>query len=160
MMKKEINKSTPNPKQSMRRRQRGNSLIPLIIGITIMTGTTVLYLQQGTELTSQSKVAGASTEIIGILNDWTLAEAANGAVAVTTAPASMSGSNVYGQTINFTQAIAGTANSATFTYPTDSNDSCSSLQVIFNNSVSGVTNSNCSSTTLTITLTGSAGAST
>jgi len=157
-MKTQVNKIKRNPKQFVHRRQRGNTLVPVVIGLSIATVATVGFLNQGQELTYKSKVVLASSEISGILSDWDLAEQANGSSAVTAAITAMGGVNVYGETMTFTQASAGNADSATLTYPTDSTSSCDSLSSIFTTANSGVVSSSCGNSTLTITLPGSAGA--
>ena len=155
-MKTQVNKIKRNPKQFVHRRQRGNTLVPVVIGLSIAAVVTVGFLNQGQELTYKSKVVLASSEISGILSDWNLAEDANGSSAVTNAIAAMGGTNVYGETMTFGAASAGNADSATLQYPTESAISCGSLSSMFTNTISGVVSSSCNGETLTITLTGSA----
>ncbi|MGB1159488.1 MAG: hypothetical protein ACPG3V_08820 [Porticoccaceae bacterium] len=160
-MKTQVNKIKRNPKQFVHRRQRGNTLVPVVIGLGIAAVVTVGFLNQGQELTYKSKVVLASSEISSILTDWNLAEDANGTSRVATAIAAMGGNNVYGSSMTFGAASPGNANSATLQYPTDSTYSCDSLSSIFTGTVTGVESSSCNGgITLTLTLTGSAGAAT
>lgn len=157
-MKTQVNKIKRNLKHTLGRRQQGNTLVPVVIGLAIAAVVTVGFLNQGQELTSKSKVVLASSEITGILSDWNLAEEANGDSPVTITIAAMGVNNVYGEQMSFSEAGASTANSATLQYPTENAISCSSLSSIFNSTITGVEGSECSGSTLTLTLTGSAGA--
>ena len=162
MMKKQANKINRNPKQSMRDRQRGNSLVPVVIGLAIAAVATVGFLNQGQELTAKSLTVMASSEITGILTDWNLLETANGDSPVAAAIPAMLGNNVYAQSMSFTGATTGNPNSAIFNYPTTDATSCGTLAAIFNNTINGVTASTCNGTgniNLQLTLTGSAGSS-
>lgn len=162
-IKRKINPLTQSNRPRLRqglatskRKQWGNTLVPVVIGIAIASVATVSFLNQGAELTSKSKTINASTEIVGVLTDWVLATAAAGSTALTTnnAPTSLTARNIYEQQTSFA-ASAGT--NSTYTYPTDSTSSCTTLRAIFTDSVDGVILSTCSGTdsvNLVITLSG------
>ena len=157
-MKTQVNKIKRNPKQFAHRRQRGNTLVPVVIGLGIAAVVTLGFLNQCQELTYKSKVVLASSEISGILSDWNLAEEENGNSPITITIAAMGVNNVYGEQMTFNEAAAGNADSATLEYPTENAISCGSMSSIFNSTITGVEGSQCSGSTLTLTLTGSAGA--
>ncbi len=153
------NSNKRNANHTQRRWQRGNTLVPVVIGLAIAATATVGFLNQGQELTAKSLTVLASSEITGILSDWNLSETANGAANVAAAIPAMGGNNVYGDGMTFTVAAVGNENSATLDYPTDDATSCGTLAAIFNNTIDGVEASVCDgadNTNLELTLTGSA----
>lgn len=132
MMNKEINKNTPNPKQSMRRRQRGNTLVPIVIGLAIASIATVAFLNQGATLQTQNNVQLAMSEINTIVSEYTMARSmgTNLADIGVNQVSRIGQENPFGNTVT----LAVEANSAgvrVLTYPTDSAASCTTLDGLF-----------------------------
>ena len=135
-------------------KQLGNTLVPVLISMVIMSAATAAFLIEGADLNSRSKVSVAGNEIAGMIYDWNLIRTSNAASVIggsaagnPSAPASMSGANTYGNTISFTAGAT-----PNVVYTTDSATSCTSLSGTFNATVQGVASSSCSTAALTINL--------
>ena len=132
MMKKEINKYTPNPKQSMRRQQRGNTLVPVLLGLGIAAVATVSFLNQGEGLIDDNNRVLAVNEISSILKDYNAIRSAGvtvAAVSPVTVPG-LTATNIYGNT-NVWGAVDADAPGRIFTYLTDSAQTCRTLLAAF-----------------------------
>ena len=135
-------------------KQLGNTLVPVLISMVIMSAATAAFLIEGADLNSRSKVSVAGNELAAMIYDWNLIRTSNEASVIggsatgnPSAPASMGGNNIYGEAITFN---AGT--SPNVVYTTDSATSCSMLSGTFNATVQGVASSSCSTAALTINL--------
>ena len=150
MMKKEINKHTPNPKQSMRRQQRGNTLVPVIIAITLAAIATVTFLNQGADLTERNNANLAINEITKHLtaynifrsNGTTVATSIDNIPGLTTA-----NGNAYGNT--------NTDNDNGIVFVTDSADDCTLLSNLLPEAgnLNGVSAYSCGNDPITANLT-------
>ena len=140
MMKKEINKNTPNPKQSVRRRQRGNTLVPVVLGLGIAAVATVSFLNQGEGLIDDNTRVLAINEVTSILKDYNAIRSAGVAVgSVTNAMVpgfATTPTNIYGNANGWSAtAVTVTATNPTaggiFSYRTDSPQTCQTLLAAF-----------------------------
>lgn len=139
-----------------KRKQFGNSLVPVVIGIAITAVATASFLNQGADVASRNKVSLAASEITTMLYDWNLLRTTNAANVIGVAgagnppaPTNMNGgTNIFGIAVN---AFAGGAAPA-LTFTTDDPVSCAALSGIFDVNVEGVANSACADSVLTITL--------
>ena len=135
-------------------KQLGNTLVPVLISMVIMSAATAAFLIEGADLNSRSKVSVAGNEIAGMIYDWNLIRTSNAASVIggtatgnPPAPASMSGNNTYGNAITLSPGA-----SPSVSYTTDSASSCTSLSGTFNATVQGVASSSCAEAALTINL--------
>lgn len=150
---KAFNNQKNNPSVTTKaHKQLGNTLVPVLISMVIMSAATAAFLIEGADLNSRSKVSVAGNEIAGMIYDWNLIRTSNAASAITATskPASMGGNNIYGLAISFTAATSDAAPKVEYT--TDSATSCTSLSGTFNGDVQGVADSSCSTNVLTINL--------
>lgn len=135
-------------------KQLGNTLVPVLVSMVIMSAATAAFLIEGADLNSRSKVSVAGNEIAGMIYDWNLVRTSNAASVIggsadgnPAAPASLSSTNTYGNLISFNAGA-----SPNVVYTTDSATSCTSLSGTFNNNIQGVASSSCSTNALTINL--------
>ena len=140
--------------RSSNRKQWGNTLVPVVIGIAITAVATVSFLNQGSNLAEKNKLSLAQNEISKMVYEWNLAKANNLITAVDSNDFSGLSRNVYGQAVTFKAAIASSGSasgtSATLTYPTDSNAACDALDEM--PILDGVASYVCASANMTITL--------
>ena len=142
-LKKET--TATEPKLSSRKRSeykprkwRGNTLVPVIIGLAISAIATVTFLNQGASLAADNKSILAQNEIASVMNSWNILRANYAAANIKNAPgpgedglngleveipSSMLKLNVYGNA-----SIYDAANS-TLAYTTENEDSCKSIRV-------------------------------
>ena len=57
--------------------QRGNTLVPVIIGLTISAIATVAFLNQGANLSQKNKILMAQNEIARAIQQWNIARQNN-----------------------------------------------------------------------------------
>lgn len=138
------NKSTHLTGKFGGRRQQGNTLMPLIIGLAIMVAATLAFLSQGAKLSDQNSKSIAINEITAMLNDTNVEKAA-GTTTANLSSASLTATNVFGQKISFDSA------KKQIKYVTDSSTVCTDLAAIFK-SFKGVSTAACSAAQLDITL--------
>jgi hypothetical protein len=134
MMKKEINKYTPNPKQSMRRQQRGNTLVPVLLGLGIAAVATVSFLNQGEGLIDDNNRVLAVNEVSSILKDYNAIRATGTDVDDVTnvMVPGFNAANIYGIANNAWTAANGAVAGRIFSYSTDSAQTCRTLLATFN----------------------------
>lgn len=152
---KAFNNQKNNPSVTTKaHKQLGNTLVPVLISMVIMSAATAAFLIEGADLNSRSKVSVAGNEIAGMIYDWNLVRTSNAASVIggsgagnPPAPASMTNSNTYGNTITFTAGAT-----PNVVYTTDSATSCTSLSGTFNATILGVASSSCAEAVLTINL--------
>jgi len=160
-MKTQVNKIKRNLKQSLRRRQRGNTLVPVVIGLGIASIATIGFLSQGEGLLADNKTTLAINEVNQAIVQWNTAKmgtAVNDIVAADV-PLLDGNVNVFGVATVYTQgqAAAGDDPAVTpqFTYTTDNNNVCNTIEASFgdeNNAIPGVGDINCAATVLTVPL--------
>ena len=126
-MKKQANKINRNPKQSMRDRQRGNTLVPVVIGLGIAAVATVSFLNQGEGLLADNNRVIATNEVSSILKDYNAIRSTGTAVADVTAVMvpgfAAAPVNIYGNANAWANAV--------FSYTTDSAQTCQQLLAAF-----------------------------
>jgi hypothetical protein len=139
-------------KKYHRRKQRGNTLVPVIISLAIASVATVAFLSQGATLTNQNKVNLAANEITGMLYNWSVMRASNTAVLIAAnQPAAMAAENAFGN-LNVYTAATGSAN-ATVVYTTDTEANCTTIAAMFPAGSDGLESAaSCSTTAMTLTL--------
>jgi hypothetical protein len=163
-LKKET--TATEPKLSSRKRSeykprkwRGNTLVPVIIGLAISAIATVTFLNQGASLAADNKSILAQNEIASIMNSWNILRASYALVDIINKPASgpidagkvaitssMLKVNIYGTASEYNPALR------TLAYKTDNQDSCNSIKIGVDKML-GVSSSVCASDgLLTITL--------
>ena len=131
-------------KKHLRRKQRGNTLVPVIISLAIAAVATVAFLSQGANLTNQNKVNLAANEITGMLYEWTVMRASNTAVLIgSNPPPQMQQENSFGKVIVYTAAAApangNAGSSAKLTYYTDTDANCTTVAAMFPAGSEGLT---------------------
>ena len=161
-LKKET--TATEPKLSSRKRSeykprkwRGNTLVPVIIGLAISAIATVTFLNQGASLAADNKSILAQNEIASIMNSWSILRASYAAGDIQNAEgvlgegqveitSSMLEVNIYGTAVEFNPA------QLALKYTTDNQDSCESIKIGVDNML-GVSSSVCAADgLLTITL--------
>jgi len=161
-LKKET--TATEPKLSSRKRSeykprkwRGNTLVPVIIGLTISAIATVTFLNQGASLAADNKSILAQNEIASIMNSWSILRASYAAVDIQNAEgalndgqvvitSSMLAVNIYGTAVTYNPA------QLALLYMTDNLESCESIKIGVDNML-GVSSSVCAADgLLTITL--------
>lgn len=155
-LKKET--TATEPKLSSRKRSeykprkwRGNTLVPVIIGLAVSSIATVTFLNQGASLAASNKSILAQNEITTIMNSWSILRTSyaaadiqnadgplnQGQVAITS---SMLEVNVYGTAVEFNPG------QLALLYKTDNLDSCESIKIgVDNMNMLGVKSSVCDS---------------
>lgn len=117
-------------KKHLRRKQRGNTLVPVIISIGIAGIATVAFLNQGANLTSDNRVNLAANEIAAMLYNWSALRASNTAIEIgANRPAAMVAQNTFGETNVYTAATADAV--ARVTYYADTDANCDTLATMF-----------------------------
>ncbi|MDA8944643.1 hypothetical protein N9I32_04705 [Porticoccaceae bacterium] len=161
-LKKET--TATEPKLSSRKRSeykprkwRGNTLVPVIIGLAISAIATVTFLNQGASLAADNKSILAQNEIASIMNSWNILRASYAAVDIqlpagplnlgqVAITSSMLEVNIYGTAVVFNPGLLA------LQYTTDNEGSCESIQIGVDNML-GVSNTGCDiDGLLTITL--------
>ena len=155
-LKKET--TATEPKLSSRKRSeykprkwRGNTLVPVIIGLAVSSIATVTFLNQGASLAANNKSILAQNEIATIMNSWTILRASYGLNDILNAPApggtaltdtqieipsSMLKENIYGDATEYNPALR------TLDYMTENEESCGSIKIGVDNML-GVSSSVC-----------------
>ena len=124
-MKMLTNKSTHLTGQFGQRRQQGNTLVPVVIGLVIAALATLAFLSQGQGLREDTQKVAAMNELIRhVGNAFTAGATANYTLAGET--------NVYGLAIGRvpTAAAGGAAATQDITYATGDVDICGQLEGI------------------------------
>jgi hypothetical protein len=128
------NKSTHLTGQFGQRRQQGNTLVPVIIGLVITALATLLFLSQGQGLREDTQKVAAMNELIRHVG--------NAFTAGATASYTLAGeTNVYGFAIRRvpTAAVAGgPAATQDITYATGNVDICGQLEGLIEQEVAWV----------------------
>ena len=138
-MNKQVNKITPNLKPSAQGRQRGNTLVPVVIGLGIAAVATAAFISQGADLANENNLMLAKNELTSLLGDVNLANVTG--VGVTSGL--LASTNIYGNTNEYTAA------NKEFKYKTDNAGTCATLKEAVSNYVNG---SSCDSETLKLTI--------
>lgn len=145
--------------------QQGNTLVPVIIALTISAIASIAFLKQGSDLTDKSRQLIAKRELAEILDDWNALTSITNIDNNTPTLPSMSGTNGIGGTIRFTSGVAKTNSSSVsqtgsttqgfssgFSQPNNANlvygpfpnkSSCESVKMTFSGSMIGVYESSC-----------------
>jgi hypothetical protein len=165
-LKKET--TATEPKLSSRKRSeykprkwRGNTLVPVIIGLAISAIATVTFLNQGASLAADNKTILAQNEIATIVSSWNILRANYAIGSIKNAPgegkAGLNGLqiqipssilkvNVYGIATVYSE------DDNELAYTTENGDSCKNIKISVDKML-GVSESLCSEAgTLTITL--------
>jgi hypothetical protein len=134
--KKTVVSTSVRSEKHLRRKQRGNTLVPVIISLAIAAIATVAFLNQGATLTNQNRVNLAANEITGMLYDWSVMRASNTAIDIgANRPAAMAAENVFGIANEYTAAAApangAAGNSASVLYRTDTDANCLTVAAMF-----------------------------
>jgi hypothetical protein len=135
------------------RRLRGSTVVPVLIGVAVATGATMLAMNEGAQISESANAAGAQQQIARMLSDWNTLTSNAVPNNITNGPDSMTEVNVYGATGVFNDN--GNGNAATFEYATDSNDSCNLISGRLSTDMDGIGAVNCAganNAVLTITL--------
>ena len=124
---KKLNQN-PNHKlnQANQRQQKGNTLVPVVIGLAIAAIATVAFLNQGEGLIADNNRVLATNEIAGILANYNTIRATGVAAANVTAAQvpGLTANNVYGNPGNW-------VNPPAFSYTADEAASCQQLAATF-----------------------------
>jgi hypothetical protein len=160
-LKKET--TATEPKLSSRKRSeykprkwRGNTLVPVIIGLAVSAIATVTFLNQGASLAADNKTILAQNEIATIMSSWNILRANYAITNIKNAPAqggdplnalqiaipsSILKLNVYGIATVYSE------DDNELAYTTENGDSCKSIKISVDKMV-GVSESLCSETGL------------
>ena len=108
--------------------QRGNTLVPVIIGLAISAIATIAFLNQGANLSQKNKILMAQNEIARAIQQWNILKSTKPLSAIASADIPTI-TNVFGQDLEFTVNLDGSKNKqAYFTYKTNSANSCARLK--------------------------------
>ena len=140
------------------RKWRGNTLVPVIIALAISAIATIAFLNQGADLSTKNKIVVAQNEIASAISEWVVSREATGgarATAVITANTPPNpGANIFGSSMNYGELNNQITNAAPFNiniaaatrylaFPTDSDNSCKTLQNRFTGNIDGVGSLHC-----------------
>jgi hypothetical protein len=165
-LKKET--TATEPKLSSRKRSeykprkwRGNTLVPVVIGLAVSAIATVTFLNQGASLAADNKTILAQNEIATIVSSWNILRANYAIANIKNAPGQGEDSlnnlqiqipssilkvNVYGIATVYSE------NDTELAYTTENEESCKNIKISVDKML-GVSESRCSEAgTLTISL--------
>jgi hypothetical protein len=131
IMNKKVTTTRTNLKLLSRRKQQGNTLVPVVIGLGIAAVATVAFLNQGDDLVADNNRVIATNEVATILNDYNTIRATGVAAENVTAiqiPA-LATTNFYTNTNSWTPDASN--QNGVFIYITDSPETCQRLLATF-----------------------------
>ena len=110
------------------RKQRGITLVPVIVSLTIGIVTTVVFIKQGAEVANGNRINMAINEISELVNDWNLLrDYSSRQEASSIYSSSMPTTNVFNQTVTFEYVNQ----MAIIIYETINDENCKALEPIF-----------------------------
>ena len=124
--------------------QRGNTLVPVIIGLAISAIATVAFLNQGANLSQKNKILMAQNEIARAIQQWNILKSTEAMSNSLTNSNFLGRPNVYGQKVDFNVIVIRPsnptiANSLIFLgYPVNSQNTCNSLKSVFSSTMEGI----------------------
>ena len=135
--------------------QLGNTLIPVIIALTISAVASIALLRQGADLSAQAKVIEAQYELADITENWQVLAASTKIEETDPKPAFMEGENIFGEDLDFTMGKPGNSESEfgdddgtnIFNYKTSNLETCEILRGTFNGNFQGIEKSRCENAT-------------
>jgi hypothetical protein len=160
-MKTQVNKIKRNLKHTLGRRQQGNTLVPVVIGLAIAAIATIGFLNQGEDLMADNKTSLATNEINQMIVQWNTAKMGTvvNDIAGADVPLLNNNVNVYGVVTVYRQGAAAAGDNPAvtpqFTYTTDDNNVCTAIDNRFadeNNGIAGIGDMTCANGVLTVPL--------
>lgn len=108
---------------------RGNTLVPIIIALTISSVAAVAFLKQGADLSEKQKQINAPDEVLGIVEEFVQLNSSKNYVNIVASDLTFPGTrNVYNYPIYFTESTA--IRPAYVRYITKSPDTCNNLRTV------------------------------
>lgn len=132
-----MNNQTPNRRMHYGLKRtaptcRGNTLIPILIALSISTVASIAFLKQGADLSKKQKQINAPIEAFEYLQEWiNLRKQKQFHYQITPAELSFHDTqNVLGYLVRYVQGTA-TGDSSIFEYPTNNEAECMEIKSIF-----------------------------
>ena len=111
----------------------GNTLVPLVIAISISAIATVAFLDEGSKLTEKQKAIQAPDEVLKYIQEWVNLRKQKGSTAIIPSELSFhNNTNIFGWNMVYEDNISGEAAAAKrFRYPVETRSQCERLKAIF-----------------------------
>ena len=108
---------------------RGNTLVPIIIALSISLVASIAFLKQGADLSEKQKQINAPDEVLGIVEEFVQLNSSKNYANIVASDLTFPGTrNVYNRLIFFTQSIG--LRPAYVRYPTRNLNTCTSLRTV------------------------------
>jgi hypothetical protein len=116
--------------------QRGNTLVPVIIGLAISAIATIAFLNQGANLSQKNKVTIAQNELAAVMQEWHILKESIGInnITGTNFPSAKYRTNIYGHNTSYYPNFRITTRRKVLTYdgPSDISN-CNKIGSVFAN---------------------------
>ena len=112
---------------------RGNTLVPIIIALSISSVAAVAFLKEGADLSEKQKQINAPDEVLDIIEEFVQVNSAKDYANIVASDLTFPGKkNVYGQAISYieTKMSYGVRTAAFYSYPAKTVDNCNHLRTI------------------------------
>ena len=136
--------------------QRGNTLVPVIIGLAISAIATIAFLNQGANLSQKNKILMAQNEIARAIQQWNILKEATSNITQSDLPLGVTNNTQFAQNPNFVlgnlplgsalifQFINGSPNYVSLRYfffaTKSEKEACSKLASMFSSDMEGISN--------------------
>lgn len=108
---------------------RGNTLVPIIIALSISSVASIAFLKQGADLSEKQKQINAPDEVLGIVEEFVQLNSSKNYANIVASDLTFPGTrNVYNLPIFFTQSIG--PRPAYVRYPTRNPNTCNNLRTV------------------------------
>lgn len=112
---------------------RGNTLVPIIIALSISSVAAVAFLKQGADLSEKQKQINAPDEVLDIIEEFVQVNSTKDYANIVASDLTFPGKkNVYGQEISYTETVMnyGVRTAAFYSYPAKTVNNCNHLETI------------------------------
>lgn len=154
-LKQTVISKTASGKKRLRRKQRGVTLVTVVISLAMGIIATIAFLTQGVELANENKINIGINELSVDVGRYSALKTAAGGI-LTKAQFDVTEPNVaYNKSYVYTAATAGSGGNAgtaaTLAYTTDSDAACKAIETVVG-TIYGVSGVACNGLVATITL--------